>query len=242
MPFYHIAVVGSTICYTMRQRQAATIIALSFIWFLGITLMNAKSPFHYSSLAPFLVAGIPCIVKALPHRSKSAPMVIALACLCLIVTFSTVKRHYLFFHNQQDRKAFYYYSMLMTQIHKPTIIYLNCHERGYGILSEALPGCKYWGLQLGATQEMMDNPKDAVVKRMSDFVVAKEDDKASIALIERAGYHRYDFTDVGLPPYPHRRVIYCKSILDISKADIELTNLDILLKRFPLEGAAPSRH
>ncbi|MBR1574287.1 MAG: phospholipid carrier-dependent glycosyltransferase [Bacteroidales bacterium] len=84
---------------------------------------------------------------------------------------------------------------IASRAHKPKILYYGCSDKSYGMASEALPACRYWSQQGGATKRMNDDQHDCVAQRRADFVFVKQDAKNNIGRLEKAGYRK-----VKLPP------------------------------------------
>ena len=79
---------------------------------------------------------------------------------------------------------------VMTKKHKPTFMFSG-NDMGQGLLSRAVPGCRYWALQSGATPEMVKERMDAVKAGKLDFIVITQipsDD--FIPFIEKYGYRQ----------------------------------------------------
>ncbi len=78
---------------------------------------------------------------------------------------------------------------LVAREHHPRVLYWGCGDHGYGIKAEDLPACKYWALQAGCTQAMLDNQEDAVKNRLADFVFVNSYDWGRLKKLQEYGYH-----------------------------------------------------
>ena len=79
-------------------------------------------------------------------------------------------------------------SIIMTKKDSPTYMRWDAGEQGEGILANALPACKYWARQVGATKEMHEAQKVAVYSHKADFVIIQlttNDAKSSLLFQER---------------------------------------------------------
>lgn len=199
------------------------------LWFAVVAFLNGKSAFAYFPLSLIALAGLPHLLSS-PRWHGRAWLTLAVALLLLALTFKTHPHQALFTHGGDNRRCNVYYQGLIAQKPLGTIMYLHCFERGYGVAGRALPACKYWSLQMGFTPEMLLNQHETIAARKADFVVVRSTDSAGIALLERYGYQRYDYVTLGLPAYD-RNLIYSKHRLDPKRADVAVSDRDILLKR-----------
>ena len=65
-------------------------------------------------------------------------------------------------------------SIIMAKMDMPTYMIWDAGEQGEGILANALPACKYWARQVGATKEMHDEQADAVNNKRADFIILQQ--------------------------------------------------------------------
>lgn len=72
--------------------------------------------------------------------------------------------------------------------HNARLLCYNIGNHGYGIFAEALPACKYFGIQGGATPAMRHDQDSCVNNRLADFIVVAENDKMRQQRIEAHGY------------------------------------------------------
>lgn len=74
---------------------------------------------------------------------------------------------------------------------RPTIAYFNIYDMGDHILTNALPGTKYWALQLGMTEDMLKQyEEDILYRKRPDFVITGDKEIESQEQLESNGYHR----------------------------------------------------
>lgn len=111
-------------------------------------------------------------------------------------------------HQGCDRACY-----IMAQVEKPKIFYSG-HDRGIGVLVDALPACKYWALQNWSTDEMIAEREEALKSGVADFVIvcaesSKREIQAAYELvkkIEAAGYVLYLSTSCD--PIPRVFMLY----------------------------------
>lgn len=77
---------------------------------------------------------------------------------------------------------------IIAQKHNARILCYNIGNHGYGIYAEALPACKYFGIQGGATPRMTFDQDSCVNNRLADFIVVAENDSLRHRRIEQHGY------------------------------------------------------
>ncbi len=69
-------------------------------------------------------------------------------------------------------------------------IMYSCYEIGYGLRARALPACKYWALQFGASESMKEERAKAIAARKADYIIAIPDYAHEREWILSCGYHR----------------------------------------------------
>ncbi len=79
---------------------------------------------------------------------------------------------------------------VMSKKHKPTFMFSG-NDMGQGLLSRAIPGCRYWALQSGATSEMVKERMDAIKSGKLDFIVITQiPSEDFIPFVEKCGYRQ----------------------------------------------------
>ena len=128
--------------------------------------------------------------------------------------FWQTPRHSLFYKQDVKQDAWNYYANLMSQYDSPRMLYLFSHDHSQGVPSHGLPACKYWSLQVGYTQEMLDDQINAVKQRKADVILVDDADTAYVNLAVQCGYHQYDYTDAGIGDKKWgRRLLFSKKVL-----------------------------
>ncbi len=69
------------------------------------------------------------------------------------------------------------------------IVY-SCYEIGWGLRARALPGCKYWALQFGASETMKRERAQAIRERKPDFFIGNASSAEEERLLLSSGYRR----------------------------------------------------
>ena len=83
---------------------------------------------------------------------------------------------------------------MMKKVNNPKILNLSSHEYGCGIEANSLPAGKYWALQNGASNNMIDGQKAILSNKSADFIIIDETRNTSNTNIESSditnlGYH-----------------------------------------------------
>ena len=236
MVLFSISVIGSLILSRQLSHDKYFFL-FSFLWFYSIAIHHALSDYYLCICLIFPL----WLVLAMTMRNK----LVTYNCLqtikvcCLVLGITIVSNYFftdgyiisnLFFTGKQYRKDLYNVGYLMSQIKKPTIIYFKTPDHGYGTLSDALPGSKYWTTQIGATKEMTEQQLHDIKSRKSDFIMIDDvsspiEEKENI--IMESGYHLcYTYST-----WAHTFKLYTKhNLAPIPKA-FNINNCDILFKR-----------
>ena len=231
LAIFSLLMIAGMVLYLMRATTHRIWAVLAFIWFLAVIMLNGTDAIYFNVLSVFTVLFAGIIAQLLGRWFHHWALILPLAIAVLAALFYMTDRSSLFNSRTPQQDAWYYYATLMQQYDKPHTLYLMCHDHGEGVPSEALPACKYWSLQMGHTQEMLDDQLDAVKQQRSDVVFVMSDNAEMVALLDATGYHRYDFTDAGIgdKQYP-RYLLYSRRPLDTKDFKVP-TPTDILLKR-----------
>ena len=206
---------------------------VSTLFMFAIAVRHSGFDYRYYFTAPciclfFLI----CFVVSKTHF-KWRPWALAVTSflfMMVCVAFSIKSEpdyHHLFWENDHRRLHFYNMAQLIGQVEHPKVIDLcNC---GIGIetLPEALPACKYWIMQHGATPEMNAAHRAGLESGEADFIFVKfvdwvEDEGIKLSELEKLGYHLC-YNKFGL--------LYTKHDVRLPKPPHTPSNLDILLKR-----------
>lgn len=154
-----------------------------------------KAPFfHYCCTAvPFyvfllllLIHSISPLLSVIPRRafiSILAVIFIATIGLCGINT-----NHW--FKPNKSKQEWYAIQNIMMKKEKPKFMFSSL-DMGQGLLSRAVPACKYWALQSGANSDMIAERMNAIRARKPDFIVITNSSSTDfIPFIERCGYRQ----------------------------------------------------
>lgn len=228
---FMLAIVVGMLVYLLQSYMDRWYALLVFFWFLAVVLLNGTDRIYFNVLALFTVLFAGLIVIPLARWLQCKGVVALLAIGVLASLFFMTDRESLFNQRSAEQTAWHYYASLMAQYDKPRTLYLMCHDHGEGVPARSLPACKYWSLQMGHTQAMLDNQLEAVKQGQCDVVFVMSNNVKMAMLMESMGYHRYDFTDIGVgeKDFPHT-FMYSRRQLHAT-AECVPSSSDILFKR-----------
>lgn len=171
---------------------------LSVIWFTAccVILTRLVKDYYFACLATFWFFGFVSAAKWVGAHSRfRIPNILtAVLTILLIASVTFLKagetRKLIFNTDPQMTAEIDSLTRYLRQINKPTIIYYNSFEYGENVLSRALPGSKYWSIQVGASQDMMDEQMRDILSGKADFVVVGSSDTVMQGQLEELGYHK----------------------------------------------------
>ena len=235
-----VCIVGC--CWISRQVPNDKIFPfIIFVGFYTISLHHAYANHYLGGCLIFSIWLCMAISKSMEqelakHFRKTVSLVSVSILLFLFFLNYTTEQGLLirnaFFYDNQDRTDYYNVSWYMSQIHKPKIIYLETKEYGYGTPADALPGCKYWSTQLGATPAMLSEQLNSL--NNADFIITVRENpnySHNIAALQEANFRKcysYNMTDATFE-------VYTKHSLKSPPANFHVSNSDVLFKRKVLQ-------
>ncbi len=232
---FFIGMLGSLVIVSRMDKYRYALV-FTFVVFYGISIHHAIHLYYLSINLFLLVFAVIFLVGKmqsffLQHiRRVSLVGSLSVFLLVVITNFTFTEGFFvpcLFFKDGQRRKDYYEIAYYLAQLPKPTIVYYNLTDRGYGVPAGALPGSVYWTSQTGATPDMIRVQYEDVVSMKSDFVLAHHTAQND-SLFAKLGYIRQCNT-AGL-------TLYSKHSLTPMPSSFSVSNMDVLFKRriFPL--------
>ncbi|MCL2651722.1 MAG: hypothetical protein FWD60_11975, partial [Candidatus Azobacteroides sp.] len=138
-----------------------------------------------------------------------------------------------FLNRTKERTDFYYVNSILSQVPDPKIMF-SFYDTGYGTPAHALPGCKYWTGQVGATDKMLSERELAMRQRRPDFVfimMYSDYDYFFMDLLQQLGYIKY-YTWITQEGAGHFEThLYGRPDLSLPPNDLHINPMDILLKK-----------
>ncbi len=91
--------------------------------------------------------------------------------------------------DSESRREYEFIAGEISTLDKPRILYWWAADVGFGTQARALPACRYWATQFGATREMAQDQSRAIMERRPHFVIihARNHD-ALDPMLTRYGY------------------------------------------------------
>ena len=205
---------------------------LAFVVFYGVILMNAHWAYYYNSLNCLMIFAVVVVIKLFNIRKASKKMLISSFAFILVFIFIAnlfTRYHYdvIFAYESTKRNNYYEYAYVISRVKNPTIIYYNtwCGPE-LGMPAGALPGCKYWAKQNGATWEMMKEQVLAIKEKKSDFVVVHKVFPADSAFVAHQGYHYVPLSESN----NLRLILFSKEKPVLPPSHFRMDGVDVLLK------------
>ena len=181
-----VSVVSPFLIPYMERYRFFPLITASFA--ILLCLPNAKWPYYFSILSPYMIFAVIAMARLLESH-KALPYKRLFIAVTIMTVSGTVLCNYHYYYysknavgmlnlklqkNNPERQAYQYFSDVLCSFPgQPRIIYADtqCISE-FGVASEALPGCRDWSQQNGATPQMRQATWEAISQGRTDFVVA----------------------------------------------------------------------
>ncbi len=166
---------------------------LAYIPFYLFLELKATGLHYCSTVVPFLVFMFAFIIgKCSDFISKASPwvcLVVSVAIYIGGIVFNLQKERFVFTPSKEQAE-WDAIQKIMAKKKQPKIFF-SANDYGHGLLTRALPACKYWAKQSGANAEMTKERERAVRTRKPDFIfimVQPVPELRKLAL--ECGYHQ----------------------------------------------------
>lgn len=201
------------------------------VLFFAVCSLNAR-PYYLTIYSPFVVfTGIIIALHCKPLQSKGAPVMTSLM-MALLIAVSNLVIHDLrhadygdfFTQDNAARHDFYAIENIVAKVPQArmvSFVYVVA-----GVCSDALPACKYWATQTGATPQMMRQQIEACTSGKADFAIVPSECPKIVDEIKKAGWHTYDFSQG-----PYGILLMSKSWHEAPPKECRVSNVDVILKR-----------
>ena len=222
-------------CY--KRWRYAWLIFCFFIFRIGMGLAYS-SKHYYMNLMPFflffLIALAGYIYTKWPRwMNRLTPALCILVAIGVIYYNSkSINGH--FRGSEQDREDFYTAAYIMSQVEQPRLMWYNM-EAGMGTPVDALPACRYWTRQIGASEEMLKERERMLAGGKADFVIVSrhlhEDEVVEevTARVEAQGYVPY--LEVRAFANEPKFILFGRPGWQFPPEDFHVSQLDVWLKR-----------
>lgn len=118
-------------------------------------------------------------------------------CVCAFL-YVMVRRHHENYGHTPPLAEFRAMTCRIDSLHDPRILYFDLGDYSLGVKSGALPPCRYWARQCGATPAMVRDQIDAMRTGRADVVVTESGDTTPA----HYGYRTHPVRDLFPCPYP----------------------------------------
>lgn len=179
---------------------------VSTINFILICIPNARWAYYFSIVSPFVLFSLIPLFKLFESNKFFLHMRLFISIMSITILSVIMANYHYYYYSiysvgltnlkfQKDnttRKVYKSYSDIIAQCpHQPRIIYIDgqCNSE-YGVSAEALPGCRDWSQQNGATFHMKESAWEAIKLHKADFVIANLPE--SITKLQKLGYKPID--------------------------------------------------
>ncbi len=203
-----------------------------YFTFLSLAVI-APYPHYWSILLPFSIFLFILLMKYAESKIEFgtySTLTVSMVIVCLGLFFNIHREISFVFQKDAQRQNYYDVSQLMSLTKNPKVMF-NDQEHGVGILADAMPACKYWARQAGATPFMDEERREALNARIPDFVVNSEYALPQFTIsadsLEHLGYV-YCGKAMGVNA---ENKVYCKKELYKKLPHVKLQTIDLLLKR-----------
>ena len=184
-----VLLAAATLPYIIRYRHSRlrflpALLALSFWLLASLNYIHI----HYMQICtPLLLFGAVLLVRRRPRWLLTC----VLTLLVVVANAGYQYHHYRNYIGQccAERDIFNDYSAVVDCYPGCRILFWHCLGNALGVSAEALPACRHWFWQAGATPKMEQAQDNAVYRRVPDFVVVPTTPRRLKALEER-GYRR----------------------------------------------------
>ena len=232
---YTVALWIGVALFSFKNKRYAWIL-LCYMWF-RLCFGGTVRQYYFTILTPFAlffpIVTLPYVVNRLPLLQRYIPVCCVLSAMVALVNLRYINRIYR--NAAEDRVEYYKALYVMAQVEKPKI-WCGRHDYGIGTAVDALPACKYWAGQNGATVEMKQDREQALVEGKADFVLyplsasSRATDEEFFHKMGTLGYKRYA-TIVSERTDRSRTVVFGRPGLRLPPADFKVSDWDIYLKR-----------
>ena len=224
-------------CYNHKNHWG---LLFSLLVFRCILALAPTPRYYYTVLFPFYIFTLISLVAYMENKFVLSRRIVIPISFALIICSTVFNVHYdrirkgsVFTSDKEYRQSYYDISHLMATIKKPKVMFqpIDC---GQGVLADALPACKYWAQQNGATPTMIQERSKDLQERKPDFLFvdyryAMKQHKITPAKLKQLGYV-YCGNCVGIF-YDSKISVYCKKELYRKLPPVKLRTIDLLLKR-----------
>ena len=159
-------------------------LVLSYVPFFLFLEFEPCISHYFAIVMPFYIFFLLPIVHYCSRSINRCPQIIfavIVACICLGGTAYNTRWSRFVFFPSEDQERWDEVQSVLQRKQQPRIL-VGARDHGYGLLTRALPACKYWARQLNASADMKEERHQAIRNRKPDFIllVSRGDDAKEI--------------------------------------------------------------
>ena len=162
------------IVFFCRRRHFSWWIAFAFVPFFLFIELKAPVGYYVAATIPFFVYPL-CefaqLTSSLSHRMSKRKYFVFLAIVFIIGVAFNVRANCLAFMAGEPSERFVATEQILMRKPFCKIMYSG-YDVGWGIRARALPACKYWALQNGASETMKSERAKAIGEHKADYIIA----------------------------------------------------------------------
>lgn len=203
-----------------RHFRFSYLLLLAFLPFWIVLVFKSTLPHYFCITMPFymflFMYMVHCCRNFVRRMNRLPYAFVAVFLLLAGVVFNVHSENLVFFHST-EQETWDDIQSFMAKRQYPKIMFCNI-VYSFGVVSRALPACKYWALQSGASEEMKEERYRAIRKRIPDYIILNPHPSIAshqpcfIPLLRRSGY-RECYSKVEKKGGLAKKVliVYCKS-------------------------------
>ncbi len=206
---FNVMLVGAFVglFFFCRRFRVAYWLMLGFVPFFLFLEFEPSINHYYTVVTPFYIFFLLSFANYFSQWINRCPKIlftVIVVCACLGSTAYNMRwTRFVFFPSEDQERWDEVQSVLQR---KPYSRILVVNDYGYGLLTRALPACKYWSLQLNASTEMKEERRQAIRARKPDFILlvgrvndvkrTKRTDPQFFTALHESGYRQCYVTTV----------------------------------------------
>ena len=161
--------------YSVEAKEHKFFPILGFVFFFAIAIHHNLWLYYFIITMPFLVYAVIFLVDKIHYKKRLSYCLLIISCFFFVCYFNLMRddtlalRDNLSFRQSVDRQDYHRFSDIVAKKKSPKLIIVGMDE-GIGTKANALPACKYWFTQNGATHDMLMEQRKSIVSGKADFI------------------------------------------------------------------------
>lgn len=170
-----VLLVGAAIgvCLFCRRFRVSYWLLLAYLPFIAFLELQPSWYYYFAIVMPFYVFFLMFLVDGCSRLVCQLPQLAFVAIVGIIyiggTAYNTRWRNLVFFPSA-DQQRWDEIQMVMQRQQRPQILVMS-GDYGFGLLTRALPACKYWALQYNSSENMKEQRYQAIREHKPDFVI-----------------------------------------------------------------------